>query len=539
MMRARWRWRVAAKTHSCRISLTGMAKRPTPQHPIATIQSLSPLSDPLHRAQFEAQREPDTDLDPDDWDAFGVQAHRALDLMLAHVRSIRTQKVWQAAPDDVRAQFRAPLPHEGHDIAGLIDIFAESILPYGSGNLHPLFAGWVQGAGTPVGMVADMLASGLNANCGGRNHIALDVEQQITLWLAEMFGLPRESSGIFVTGTSVANLVAVLIARSDTLGETVRSRGLAANGRQLTGYTSREAHVCIEKAFDMAGIGADFLRKLPVDASGAIRLDALAAAIARDRADGLLPAIVVGNAGTVNTGAFDPFDVLADLCDRENLWFHVDGAFGALCALAPELRPLIKGMERADTIALDFHKWLQVPYDAGFLICRDAEAHQRAFMSSGAYLSRAPSGLAAGEIWPCDLGPDLSRGFRALKTWFTFQAFGTERLGAMIAETCQIAQHLAALVETSPRFELCAPVKLNIVCFSAKAETPGEDTDALNRAIVMDLHESGVAAPSLTLLDGKPVIRAAILNHRTRFSDMDLLIEAASTSAARIRGGVR
>ncbi len=516
-----------------------MAKRPTPQHLIAMTQSRSPLSDPLHRAKFEVEFQPEADLDPQDWEAFGAEAHRALDLMLDHLRTIRAQKVWQDAPKDVRARFRAPLPQKGHDIGELIDTFAESILPYGSGNLHPLFAGWVQGGGTPVGMVADMLAAGLNANCGGRNHIALDVERQITLWLTEIFNFPRESSGIFVTGTSVANLVAVLIARTDALGIDARSGGLASGGRQLTGYVSQEAHVCIEKAFDMSGIGSDFLRKLPVDSNGAIRLDALTEAIARDRADGLQPAIVIGNAGTVNTGAFDPFDALADLCAKEDLWFHVDGAFGALCAMAPELRPLIKGMERADTIALDFHKWLQVPYDAGFAICRDAEAHQRAFMSSGAYLSRAPRGLAAGEAWPCDLGPDLSRGFRALKTWFTFQAFGAERLGETIAQTCRIAQHLARLIETSPRFKLCAPVKLNVVCFSAKAETPGEDLGALNRAIVMDLHESGVAAPSLTLLDGRPVIRAAILNHRTRLSDMDFLFEAATASAARLRTRLR
>jgi aromatic-L-amino-acid/L-tryptophan decarboxylase len=492
------------------------------------------LSASSPRATIKAQT-PDTDLDPDDWDAFGVEAHRALDLMLDHLRGLRSQKVWQQAPDEVRQHFHAPLPRQGHEVGTLIDSFAESILPYGGGNQHPLFMGWVQGAGTPVGMVAEMLAAGLNANCGGRNHIALDVERQITLWLAEILGFPAESSGIFVTGTSVANLVAVLIARCDALGETVRSDGLAAAGRQLTGYTSQAAHGCIEKAFDMSGIGSEFLRKLPVDANGAIRIDALEAAIARDRADGLLPAVIIGNAGTVNTGAFDAFDRLADLCDREDLWFHIDGAFGALCALSPDLQPLVGGLERADSVALDFHKWLQVPYDAGFLICRDPEAHRRAFMSSGAYLTRAPHGLAAGEIWPCDLGPDLSRGFRALKTWFTLQAFGAERLGEMMAETCRIAQHLAALIAASPGFELCAPIKLNIVCFSAKPQAAGEDIDALNRAIVMDLHESGLAAPSITLLDGKAVIRAAILNHRTLRSDMDFFVGVLTESAARLR----
>ncbi len=481
--------------------------------------------------RIDAQNPRDADLDPDDWEAFSREAHRALDLMIGHLHSLRAQKVWQPIPDEVKARFQAPLPLEGRDFAGLIDEFATSILPYGAGNIHPLFMGWVQGAGTPIGMVAEMLAAGLDANCGGRNHIAIDVERQITLWLAELFGFPRDASGIFVTGTSMANLLAVLVARTDALGEKVRSQGLRAMGRQLTGYASREAHGCIDKAFDLAGIGSSFLHRLPVDAEGGLSIEALRAAIAHDRAEGLMPAIVVGTAGTVNAGAFDDLDALADLCAEEGLWFHIDGAFGSLCALAPELRPLVKGMKRASSIALDFHKWLHVPYDAGFFLCRDGEAHRRTFMSSGAYLSRAPRGLAAGEVWPCDLGPDLSRGFRALKTWFTFQAFGTERLGETIAATCRIARHLAALIEASPGFALCAPVKLNIVCFSAKDENAG----VLNRAIVMDLHEQGLAAPSITILDGKPVIRAAILNHRTRLSDMDFFIAAAEASAARLR----
>ncbi|MGB8278265.1 MAG: pyridoxal-dependent decarboxylase [Methylovirgula sp.] len=491
------------------------------------------MSAPSNR--IDAQNPRGADLDPDDWEAFSAQAHRALDLMIDHLRSLRTQKVWQPIPDAVRARFHAPLPQQGRDFENLIDEFATSILPYGAGNIHPLFMGWVQGAGTPIGMVAEMLAAGLNANCGGRNHIAIDVERQITLWLTEIFGFPRDASGIFVTGTSMANLLAVLIARTDALGEKVRSQGVGAMGQQLTGYASQEAHGCIDKGFDLAGLGSSFLRRIPVDAEGGLNLDALRAAIARDRAEGLMPTIVVGTAGTVNTGAFDQFDALADLCAKEDLWFHIDGAFGSLCALAPELRHLVKGMERASSIALDFHKWLHVPYDAGFLLCRDPQAHQRTFMSSGAYLSRAPRGLAAGEIWPCDLGPDLSRGFRALKTWFTFQAFGAERLGETIATTCRIAKHLAALIEASQSFELCAPVKLNIVCFSAKGENKGEDAGELNRAIVMDLHERGLAAPSITILDGKPVIRAAILNHRTRLADMDFFVAAAIESAARMR----
>lgn len=473
------------------------------------------------------------DLDPENWDAFAVEAHRGLDLMIDYLRRVRERKVWQPAPDHVRARFHTALPQQGKPLSELIGEFEQFMLPYGNGNLHPLFMGWVHGAGTPVGMVAEMLAAGLNANCGGRDHIAIEVEKEITLWLAEAFGFPQEASGVFVTGTSMANLVAAVVARTDALGEPIRRSGLREAGQQLVGYASQEAHGSIERALEIAGIGSAFLHRLPVDASRRIDAKALRTAIAKDRAAGLLPFLVVGSAGTVNTGAIDDLDVLADLCAAEDLWFHVDGAFGALCVLSPDLRPLVKGIERADSIALDFHKWLHVPYDAGFFLCRHPQVHRETFMSTAAYLARAPRGLAAADIWPCDLGPDLSRGFRALKTWFTFQAFGAERLGATIAQTCRIAQHLESLIARSPVFELCAKVRLNIVCFSVKDDARGD----LNHEIVMDLHETGVAAPSITRLEGRPVIRAAIVNHRTRASDMEAFVTAAEASAARLRAG--
>jgi aromatic-L-amino-acid/L-tryptophan decarboxylase len=496
-------------------------------HPKAT-----PLSRSAERnAAPDVALDAESDLDPKDWDAFAEEAHRGLNLMIEHLRGLRERKVWQPAPEAVRAHFRAGLPRQGQPLSSLLDEFEKFMLPYGNGNTHPLFMGWVHGAGTPVGMVAEMLAAGLNANCGGRDHIAIDVEKEVTLWLAEAFGFPHDASGIFVTGTSMANLVAAVVARTNALGEPIRRSGLREAGRQLVGYASQEAHGSIERAFEIIGIGSVFLRRLPVDASRRMDVAALRAAITQDRAAGLLPFLVVGSAGTVNTGAIDDLDVFADLCADEKLWFHIDGAIGALCVLSPDLKPLVKGIERADSIALDFHKWLHVPYDAGFFLCRHPQVHRESFMSSTAYLARAPRGLAAQDIWPCDLGPDLSRGFRALKTWFTFQAYGAEKLGTTIAQRCRIAQHLETLIARSPIFEVSAKVRLNIVCFSAK----GEDAAELNREVVMDLHESGLAAPSLTRLDGRPVIRAAIVNHRTRSIDMETFVAAAEASAKRIR----
>jgi len=471
----------------------------------------------------------DESLDPKDWEAFRAEAHRGLDMMVDYLRDVRQRKVWQPAPPEVRAAFKTPLPREGKPLAALLDTFETSMLPYATGNTHPLFMGWVHGGGTPVGMVAEMLAAGLNSNCGGRDHIAIEVEREITLWLAEAFDFPRESSGIFVTGSSMANMIAALVARTDVLGEDVRTHGLRASA-QLVGYASSEAHACIERAFEMVGIGSAALRRIPVDHKRQLDVAALRAAIARDRAAGLQPFLVVGSAGTVNTGAVDDLAALADLCAAENIWFHIDGAFGALSVLSPDLKPLVKGLERADSVALDFHKWLQVPYDAGFFICRHPDLHRQTFMSTAAYLARAPRGLAAADIWPCDLGPDLSRGFRALKTWFTFQAFGADRLGETLAQTCRVAKHLETLIRRSSIFELSADVTLNIVCFSVKGDTTGR----INRTIVMDLHESGLAAPSTTKLGGRPVIRAAIVNHRTQMRDMDAFVAAAEACAVRI-----
>jgi aromatic-L-amino-acid/L-tryptophan decarboxylase len=474
----------------------------------------------------------DRNLDPDDWQRFRELSHRALDDMIAHLQTIEDRPVWQPAPEAVRARFDSALPRKSRDLERVLSDFTRNIKPYATGNTHPLFMGWVHGAGTPVGMLAEMLAAGLNANCGGRNHIGIDVERQLTRWFAEAFGFPRDASGVFVTGTSMANFLGLLIARNDALGHGVRADGLRAAPAQLTAYTSAQAHGCIAQALELAGIGSRNLRKVPVDAAGAMRLDRLRAAIAKDRRQGRQPFLIVGTAGTVNTGAVDDLNGIADVAEKQKLWFHVDGAFGALAALSERLRPLVAGMERAQSIAFDLHKWAHVPYDAGFLLVRDAEAHRRTFANQAAYLQRAPRGLGSGEVWPCDLGPDLSRGFRALKAWFTLETFGTDKIAASIERCCRVARHLERRLRKLPMFEVVAPVALNIVCFRVRGAS-----DEVQQAVVMDLQERGVAAPSLTVLDGRTTIRAAIVNHRTTTRHADLFVEHLLASThARLQG---
>jgi glutamate/tyrosine decarboxylase-like PLP-dependent enzyme/tetratricopeptide (TPR) repeat protein len=463
-------------------------------------------------------------LDPADWGAFRGQAHRMLDDILDYLEHIRDRPAWQPIPDAVRECFRRDLPSGPTDLAAVHEEFMRSILPFAAGNVHPGFMGWVHGAGTPVGVVAEMLAAGLNANLGGRDHVPIEVERQVAAWMRKLFGFPESASGLFVTGASMANLVGVLVARDTTLGFETRCAGVAARSRRLTAYASEAVHGCVDRALDFSGIGSDALRRVAVDARYRIDLAALRAAIDADRRNGFTPFLLVGTAGTVDTGAIEDLDALAGLARAEGMWFHVDGACGALGMLSPALAPRLKGIERADSLAFDFHKWGQAPYDAGFVLVRDGVLQRQTFATVAPYLRREARGLAAGSPWPCDLGPDLSRGFRALKVWFTLKVYGSEAIGASIERSCELARYLERRIAETPELELAAPVETNIVCFRYRVPAAG-DAHRVNARIAVELQDSGVAAPSTTVLGGRLAIRAAIVNHRTQPSDLDLLVE--------------
>jgi glutamate/tyrosine decarboxylase-like PLP-dependent enzyme len=460
-------------------------------------------------------------LDPLDWEDFRRQAHEMLDDILDYTRNIRERPVWQPIPDEVRERFLASVPVGPSPLAEVHQEFMNYILPFAVGNVHPGFMGWVHGGGTPVGMLAEMLAAGLNANLGGRNQIPIEVERQIARWMQILFGFPETAAGLFVTGTSVANFIATIIARDVALGYDVRQRGVAEQSKSLAAYASAAVHGCLAKAMDLCGIGSAALRLVPTDRRGSIDLAALHNAIHKDRDDSFQPFLVVGTAGSVDTGAIDDLAGLADLARREKLWFHIDGAYGALAILSPRLAPKLAGIEQADSLAFDFHKWGQVPYDAGYLLVRDGELQRQSFAVSSAYLRRETRGLAAGSPWPCDYGPDLSRGFRALKTWFTLKVYGTKSLGNAMSRSCDLARHLESRIARTPELELLAPVELNIVCFRYRSD----DSDRVNAGIVVNLQEAGRVAPSTTIIDGKLAIRAAIVNHRTSQTEIDKLIE--------------
>jgi len=464
-------------------------------------------------------------LDPQNWDELRALGHRMVDDMLTYLQTVRERPVWQPTPDRVKEHLKAPLPVKPQSAAEAYQDFVDQVLPYPLGNIHPRFWGWVVGTGTPFGALAEMLAATMNPNMGGGDHVANDVERQVLDWCKELLGFPPEASGILVSGGSMANFVGLTVARNTLAGFDVRQHGVAAAPQPMTFYGSVEMHSCLQKAVELLGLGNEALRRVPVNAAYQIDLGALEQAIHEDRAAGRRPIGVIGNAGTVNTGAIDDLDSIADLCQREQLWFHVDGAFGALAAVSPELRDLLKGMERADSVAFDLHKWMYMPIEVGCTLVRSEEAHRRAFSLTPEYLSHFERGAAGGSRWFSEYGLQLTRGFRALKVWLSLKEHGIEKYGRVIKQNVDQCRYLVSLIEATPELELLAPAPLNIVCFRYTAA--GLDEAALNRLnqeIMFELHEQGLAVPSYTVLDGRFAIRVAHTNHRTRYADFDLLV---------------
>ncbi len=458
-------------------------------------------------------------LDPEDWDSFRNSAHKLLDDALDEMESFKQGRVWTPMPEEMKSELNVGLPKAGVSHEELRTMLAK-LLPYGVGNTHPRFFGWVHGAGNPGGLLAEIIGATMNVNCGGRDHGAIYVEKQVIEWCRQMMQFPEEASGLIVSGTSMATIIALKVARDQRLDYFPREKGL--QGRKLVGYASEQAHSCLGRAFDLLGLGSDSLRKVPCDDHFRMDIASLEEAIKNDRDQGFEPFAIIGTAGAVNVGAIDDLEALAEIADNENLWFHIDGAFGATAIICDEFRPRLKGLECADSLAFDFHKWLQVNYDAGCVLIRSGETHLRSFSGRAEYLKEMGKGLAAGGPWPVDFGPELSRGFRALKIWAHFIEHGTEKLAGVIRENCNQAKHLAKRIQDSDYLELLAPVTLNITCFRFIAE--GVDLNILNKNIVFALQECGIAAPSTTMLNGRVAIRVNITNHRTELVDIDLLI---------------
>ena len=477
----------------------------------------------------------DETLDPADWAEFGLLAHQMVDDMLAHLATLGDRPAWSPMPADVRSALSGePVPMAPQGAEAAYAEFRERVLPYTNGNRHPRFWGWIQGNGTPLGMMADMLAAGMNAHLAGLDQAPKLVELQVIAWFAELFGMPKGTSGLLVSGGSMANILGLAVARHAKAGFDVREQGLHGAPR-LTVYASSEVHSWAQKAVELFGMGNASLRRVPVNAALEIDLEVLRTIIAEDRAAGMRPICVIGSAGTVNSGAIDNLDALADFCAAESLWFHVDGAAGALAVLVPSLAPLMKGMERADSVAFDLHKWMYLPYEIACVLVRDAELHRATFALTPTYLRDEGRGVIAGGLPFADRGPELTRGFKALKVWLSMKAEGVEKFARVIEQNVLQARAFAERLARVPDIEISAPVSLNIVCCRlVPAGFTPEQCDALNKELLLRIQETGLAVPSGSQLRGRYIIRVSCANHRSKWEDY----EALATGVAELAPGL-
>ena len=478
----------------------------------------------------EKDVEPEETLDPDDWESTRKLGHRMVDDMVDYLKTVRERPVWQHLPEHVKAYFSSPVPQQPQPPQEIYEEFVEKVLPYPMGNIHPRFWGWVLGTGTVMGAFAELLAASMNTNTGGAaNHVANHVEKQVISWVKEMLEYPASASGMLTSGCSAANIIGLAVARNAKADFDVRRKGLQCTSRRMTLYASQEAHSSIQKAVELLGLGSEALRLLPVNDCFQIDLETLKAAITKDRQDGYVPFCVVGAAGTTNTGSIDDLNAVADLCRQEKLWFHVDGAFGAWATLAPKVKCKVAGIERADSLALDLHKWMYMPYEIGCVLVRDEKQHRKTFALTPDYLVHGEGnlGLAGGDLpWFSDYGFQLSRGFRALKAWMSLKEHGSRKYARMIQQNIDQAVYLSELVEASPELELSAPVTLNVVCFRYVSPALADaELDEINRQIMVKLQEQGIAVLSGTVINGKRVLRAANTNHRSRREDFEVLVK--------------
>jgi aromatic-L-amino-acid/L-tryptophan decarboxylase len=475
---------------------------------------------------------PDLDWSPDRASAFG---RRSVELWEQLLRRLPDLPVTQGrSASEVRDAVAIAIPEDPmpeDDLFAYLEdlLFERSIYPG-----HPRFLAYVSGAGTVPGAPADLLAAAVNMNLGGwgLSPGATEIELHLTRFFAERFGLPETAGGLLVSGGAMANFVALKAARDHVAGWDVRAHGLSA-GAPLTMYMSSETHVVSSRAADMLGLGTDAVRIVEVDDAFRIRIDRLREAIARDREAGLRPFAVVASAGTVATGAIDPLEEIADLCATEGLWFHVDGAYGGPGAFADDLRPAFAGIERADSIAFDPHKWLYTPLSGGCVLVRELQHLADAFAVHATYTrqdkERTGRGLDLGM-----LGPQFSRGFWALKVWVSILAHGWRAYRERISHDAALARYMGERVRAHPEFELACPVGLSICCFRFVPEDLGEihdrDTylDRLNERLMNDAQQDGRAFFSNAVLHGRFVLRVCIVNFRTEADDLDAVLEVAA-----------
>ena len=465
---------------------------------------------------------PAPDLDAQD---FRALLQRAADIAARHWERLPDMRAYTRPPDDLVAALRAePLPARGKPLAEVLERIEREVVPYPIGIGQRRWWGFINSSPHPLGIAAELVATTLNNNCAGTSQVAVQVELTVIDWLAQLLGLPQGTGGLLVSGGSMANLVA-LAAMREAKAPGTRRRGLTGRERPLTVYASVEAHSCIRRAVELLGIGTDGLRLVPVDRDYRLDVPALQQMIAADRAAGLEPICVVASAGTVNTGVIDPIAAAADVAQASGCWFHVDGAYGAVGAALPELAARYRGIERADSVAMDPHKWLYVPYEAGATLVRDPATLRAMFALRPEYLALEQDWYLESPVWPADLGPQLTREFRALKVWAVIQAVGLERYRELWRSDIAVAQEITRLARGHHRLEVLAPSDLS--CFSLRyvPQRPGPDANAFNRRLLDRTHRDGRMFISGTVLDGKFALRGCVTNYRSTLEDAKICVD--------------
>ena len=458
---------------------------------------------------------------------FRALLHRAAEIAARHWERLPEMRAYTRPPDDVVASLCAePLPQAAKPLEEILDRIEREVVPYPIGIGQRRWWGFINSSPHPLGIAADLVATTLNNNCAGTSQIAVHVELKVIEWLAELLGLPRGTGGLLVSGGSMANLVALAAAREAKLPGT-RGRGLHALARAPAVYASSEAHSCIRRAVELLGLGTDALRLVPADEEYRMDVAALERMIAADRAAGLQPIALVATAGTVNTGVVDPIADIADVAEANGCWLHVDGAYGAVGAALPELAPRYRGIERADSVAMDPHKWLYVPYEAGATLVRDPATLRAMFALRPDYLAVEEDAYLAGHVWISDLGPQLSRAFRALKVWAVVQAVGLERYRELWRNDIAVAHEIARLARAHPRLEVLASSDLSCFAFRyvPRRGEGGAGANPFNRKLLDRTHRDGRMFITGTVLDGKFALRGCVTNFRSTLEDARICVE--------------
>ena len=452
------------------------------------------------------------------------QHERALklvgDFSLRYLATVAERPVYPPVDRDaLRTLKREPLPRQGQAMETLFAELEQVVVPNSPHTAHPRFLPYVQPSPNALSPYADHVAAVLNQNCNlwHLSPAANVVEQTLLRWFADLFGLPPSAGGIVTSGGSMANLVALTAARDHALGKSARAEGLQAGGAALVLYASEEVHSSIDKAVSILGLGTNHLRHVPTDERFRLRLDALAAAVAADRAAGLRPFCVVASAGTVTTGAIDPIAELATFCREQGLWLHVDGAYGALAALSERFREPMSVIRLADSVSLDPHKFLFCAFEAGCVLVRDRQVLLDAFSAQPSYLTMSED---PDFVDFANQGPQLSRAFKALKVWWSLKHFGADAFAATIERMHDLALYMGDQIERRAEFELLAPVEFNCVCFRVRRLD-----DAGNRRVLKALVDGGDAFLGPANVKNRIGLRACFMNLRTAQSDVDFILD--------------